>query len=124
MKKLLGIIGIIILCVCVFGAEKTLHFTWEQTITTDFAGWKLYKSETAGGPYDYFTTIDYVEPQTEYTTTQVVTVPDGQTTTLYFVLTAFDDQGNESGYSGEASITLDFEAPPVPITLTITVVTQ
>ena len=114
----------LLMVMCVFAGEKTLNFTWEQTITPDFAGWNLYKSEVADGPYEFFATIDYVSEQSEYTSTQLVTVPDGETTTLYFILSAFDTSGNESDGSNEASITIDYQPPPIPITLTITVVTN
>ena len=126
MKKLLKALVIlsVVTVMCVFAGSKTLQFTWEQTITSDFAGWKIYKATQTGGPYEHLIDVAYVSEQSEYTATHPITALDGETTTFYFVLTAFDTSGNESGYSDEASIPIDFQAPPVPITLTITVISQ
>jgi len=45
-------------------------------------------------------------------------VPDG---VLFFVLTAYDNHGNESGKSNEVSTDLDTEAPTAPSFRVITV---
>jgi hypothetical protein len=62
--------------------------------------------------------------QTEYQADEIITSPDGEEHTYYFVLTAFDEDGNESGYSNEMSAPIDFEAPGVPFSLTVTVQAQ
>lgn len=107
--------------VCLAGT-KTLNFAWNQEMSADFAGWKLYSSETAGGPYTLFTTVNYngtVLP--EYTSSQNLVSPDGEQKTYYFTLTAFDLAANESGRSNEVSTVIDFLAPGVPIQLKVTV---
>ena len=102
--------------------DKDLTFTWEQVISPDFAGWHLHVSETSGGPYAIAAEIIYdgIE-QPEYTSTEPITAPKGQTTLYYFVMSAFDNEGNESGFSNEVSTVIDFESPSAPFSLTITV---
>jgi hypothetical protein len=129
MKTILTFIGtlilLLLLCASVFAGAKTLEFTWRQTLPdpNDLAGWRLYSSQTQGGPYSLVLTIPFVSEQTQYSSTQPFVSPDGQRKTYYFVLTAFDTSGNESGYSNEASASIDFEAPGVPIQLKVTVTT-
>ena len=55
------------------------------------------------------------------TTTVVLAIPDG---TYYFAATAYDTEGNESGYSNEVSATLDTTAPGSPQGLRITIVVK
>ena len=126
-KAFLFLILIVFLCSSVAYAQvtKTLRFAWNQELSADFGGWRIYQADTAGGPYTALSPdILFVSEQTEYTADMPIEVPDDQTITLYFVLTAFDTSGNESGYSNEVSATIDFEAPGMPMTLTVTVVAQ
>ena len=109
-----------------FAGSKTLKFAWQQELPTpinDMAGWKLYKSTTSGGPWTLQETIPYTAPATDYTGQTTITVPDGQVTTIYFTMTAFDLSGNESGRSAEVSARLDFQTPTAPTSLSVTVVT-
>lgn len=103
---------------------ETLTFQWEQDISSDFAGWKLYLSQTSGGPYVYAATIDFVSQQTKYTSEEIIDAPDNQVTVLYFVFTAFDTANNESDYSNEVNHEFDFEAPANPFSVTIIVSPQ
>lgn len=129
MKKLLALI---VLALALFVASpavagtKTITFAWEQPgDISDLQGWKLYVSEAAGGPYTIQTTINYDgNPLQEYQSAQPIISPDGQRKTYYFVVTAFDQSGNESGYSNEVSAIIDFEAPLLPIKLIIKVISQ
>ena len=126
MKRIVLMVSVMVfMASLVFGASKTLNATWQQTLPSpnDLAGWKLSKSATQGGPYVLEKTINYIAPQTTYSDTLPITVPDNAVTTLYFVLTAFDTSGNESGYSNEALVRIDFEKPSVPFTFTIIVAT-
>lgn len=104
--------------------NKTLTLGWGQVLPSpnDLAGWELYIANSVGGSATLFATIPYTTTQTEYTTTQTVTVPDGTTSTRCFKILAFDTSGNKSGFSNEPCISLDFASPNVPITLRITVV--
>jgi hypothetical protein len=127
MKKLICVVSIlamVLLAGTAFAGTKTLTFAWGQTLSTDFAGWKLYRATIAGGPYTLMTTINYTgTPQTEYTSPQSLVSPDGQQVTYYFTLTAFDQAANESARSNEVSAVIDFLAPGVPIQLKVTVTT-
>ena len=60
-------------------------------------------------------------PGSNYTASQIITSPDSQSISYYFVITAFDTSGNESGKSNEVVATVDFESPGSPTSLTVTV---
>ena len=108
-----------------FAGTKTLTFMWEQVISTDFAGWKLYGSTSPNVqaiPGNLKATIPYSgTPSTTYTSAQPITVPDNAETRMYFVLTAFDHSNQESGVSNEVNALLDFLAPAIPQKLNVTV---
>ena len=118
MKKL------VMLLICLFFILGTsilakpvgVQFAWQQDIPSpnDLKGWKLYKSNTIGGPYIFVTEILFTSIQTEYTATLNVDYPDNAKTKYFFVLTAFDTSGNESGYSNEVAKEMDFLAPVAP----------
>jgi hypothetical protein len=127
MKKLLVLCAVLLLSsVIAYAGQKILTAQWEQTLPNpnDLQGWKLYYSTTQGGPYTLLKTIPFVSQQTTYTDEFQFTSPDGQRKQYFFVLTAIDTSGNESGYSNEASIWIDFEAPGVPVNLRITIKVQ
>lgn len=133
MKKLiLALFLSVFLAFPAFAVNKTLTFQWEHdllnsdgTPADDLAGFRLYWS-TSSGAYtvDDSVTVNYVPNGNTFTVDQEIIAPDNAETTFYFVVTAFDDEGNESGYSNEVSETLDFLAPGVPFNLTITVVPE
>jgi len=127
MRKALAIFAMLLLLAApAWSGEKTLTFQWEQAISADFAGWQLYMSETPGVyPSAPVATINYggVE-QTTYTSDEVIPSADGEEHTYYFVLTAFDTEGNESGRSNEVSQVIDFLAPDAPFSFTVTVQAQ
>ena len=103
--------------------SKSLIFTWEQpNLPTDMGGWELYKGLISGGPYTMFADIVYVSPETEYSTTELFTVPDNAETTYYFVILSKDIDGNKSDYSSEVFWKFDYLAPGIPITFTVKVV--
>lgn len=118
MKKLslifMLIMALFVAPIAVMAGTKTVEFTWEQNISDDFGGWTLWKSVETGGPYAKVTDIAYVSTQSTYISDQIISAPDGQTTTFYFVLSAFDISQNQSGYSNEVSEEFDFEAPDDP----------
>ena len=123
MKKFFALVMALMFLTCfAYAGEKTAQFTWGQDITPGFAGWNLYMSTTAG---EYSGTPLAVIPytgQSVYETEQVISAPDGVSTTYYFTLTAFNDSGVESPKSNEAVAVLDFTVPPTaPFSLTITI---
>ena len=119
MKKLLFFL--IFFCAqSVFAADKTLTFTWNQVLSDDLAGFTLYEYDSAGTltgdtfniPYSADMSLEHSE---------VIAVPDNQSTTLCYDLTASDNSGNESEHSNRACVNIDFESPAIPVSLTITI---
>jgi len=106
---------------------KTLDFEWEQVISSDFKEWVLYvKQGTSGGgflanytvlatiPYDGTEVPVYMAPVDQDS-------PDGTEFTYFFVMTAKDTDGNESGASNEVSGRIDFLSPDDPVKVKVTV---
>ncbi len=124
MNKIAVFLAVLVLAVSAFAGQKNLRFAWEKTLSPDLIQWNLYYSETAGGPYTLLTNIVYTgDPGPQFTSDPIIfTSPDGQIVTYYFVLTAEDGGGNESGYSNEVSEIIDFQAPDAPFTFTVIVV--
>lgn len=108
IKKLIFIIILLLPISTAFGADVT--FEWDPNTETDLAGYRLYQSDTSG----VYTYGDGNQVETIPAGTETVTlygVPDG---TWYWVLTAYDTSGNESGPSNEVTDTLDSTAPAPP----------
>lgn len=123
------------------GGQYDVTFEWEQPgDVSDLAGWRLWVSDTAGGPYDdgatYFQDIngnplDFIEipysgtPSTTYTADNVIIiVPDGAETTLCFVVNAWDVDDNFSANSNEHCEPFDFLSPGVPYNFRVRVKTR
>jgi hypothetical protein len=89
-------------------SEKILTFAWQQQLPepNDLAGWRLYQSQSPGGPYTLIGTIPFKGKQTEYRVSRKVVLPEGGGRTLHFALRAFDTSGNESRLSNEVSLNL------------------
>ncbi len=127
MKKpffvFLTIIMLVTLAAPAWAGNKQLNFAWEQVLPNpnDLKEWRLYSASQSGGPYTLMATIPYVSQQTTYTSSQQMTSQDGQRIHYFFVMTAVDTSGNETGYSNEADTWIDFEAPDKPEKLTVTV---
>ena len=79
-------------------AAGELPLAWDPNTESDLAGYKVY-SRTELEAYDFNAPVGTVSSNT---TTYVATgLPGDQTN--FFVVTAFDTSGNESGSSNEAS---------------------
>jgi hypothetical protein len=89
-------------------SERNLTFAWQQQLPepNNLAGWKLYQSQSPGGPYTLLESIPFKEKQTDYQVTRKVILPEGGGRILHFVLRAFDASGNESRPSNEATLEL------------------
>ncbi len=117
MKKLLLILAaLVLLPVLSWAADKDITFAWDANTEPDLAGYRIYQSATKG-QYTY----GDISPQkvadilvTE--TTKMVRVLPGN---WYWVITAFDSGGLESGPSNELTI-----APSAPTTFRITVIVE
>ncbi len=126
MKRLLTIFLVLsFLLVPVFGysGEKQIRFAWEQVLSSDMAGWRLYRSGVSAGPYTEVLDIPYAESDSgTYTSDFEMASPDGKIHTYYFVLRAYDTSGNESADSNEVDLVVDFEAPSSPFNLVVTII--
>jgi len=80
---------------CVVTSVHSVTLNWTASTTPNVAGYNVYRSATAGGPY------------TKLNTTLVVPTNYGDSTvtagqTYYYVATAVDTNGNESANSNQA----------------------
>jgi len=122
MKKLLLVLMAVMLMVpamLVAQSARTANLAWDQPDLTNVAGWKIYVSDTTGGPYTAIIDVPYTG-QTEYTASYEMTVT-GQGS-KYFVCTAYNSEGVESGYSNEAEYQYNTVAPATPINLQFSIV--
>lgn len=118
MKKLFIAIMSIFFLTAFAHAGSDVTFQWSANSEADLAGYKLYRSATQG---DYLTSTPIDIPLSSladinnpaYTEENV---PDG---TWFWIATAYDTSGNESGYSNEVTDTLDATAPASPQELNI-----
>jgi len=112
MKKILfGLVAFFFMCGVAF-AGSNVTFTWDANSESDLAGYRLYQSQTSG---------IYNNPHVAEIPagTEEVTLNDVSDGTYFWVLTAFDDSGNESGFSNEVTASLDSTAPVPPSNLLI-----
>lgn len=97
--------------------ETKITFQWDRNSENDLAGYRLYQSDTSGsytyGPGKEVAEIKVISEDHPDTVT-IINVPDG---TWYWVLTAFDAHGNESGPSNEVTQTFDTTPPERPFFL-------
>lgn len=122
MKKLLFAILIV---VAGYGCSKVdsapgdtlnpMGFAWDAPLTnvdespiTDGAGYRIYLSNTSGGPYILEKDV-FGWAIKEYNLER--RLPDGQYSA---VLTAYDTAGNESAYSAEVTFVIDYTKPSAP----------
>ena len=83
----------------------------------DLAGYRMYLGDNSGGPYAKISDVPVsAEPMYIYPT------PPDSEKTYFFVITAYDTAGNESGYSNEVSVFVDESAPAIPGGLKIFVI--
>jgi hypothetical protein len=78
--------------------DGVVMLDWNDNGEADLAGYTVYRSTTAGGPYTPVTA--WLVVASSYVDS---TVADG--TTYYYVVTASDSDANESGFSNQASAT-------------------
>lgn len=89
-----------------FAADST--FSWLPNTETDLAGYKIHYGAESGV---YTTTVDCGLPETNAEGRVAYTVPDTPTENTFYVATAYDTAGQESGYCAEISD----NAPPDPV---------
>ena len=118
MKKLLlAVVAFFFMCGMACAASN-VTFEWDANSETDLAGYRLYQSQTPG----VYTFGDGNQVASILTGTETVTITGVSDGVYYWVLTAYDTHGNESGPSNEVTANLDTLAPGSPTTVTITII--
>lgn len=118
MKWLVGIVFslffIFQITVCL-GAED-VGLAWDSNTESDILGYRVWQAPESGG---YLTWVKEV-PHVWGTDTQTVMLEDVPSGTWYWVVTAYNTEGNGSHYSNEVSTEVDGEPldtiPPAPPT--------
>lgn len=82
-------------------------FEWEPNGEPDLAGYRLYRSNTSGG-YTYGSGNEYASVGLVTESPRFIEDIEG---TYYFVITAFDEGGHESGPSNEVVLSVE-DLPP------------
>jgi fibronectin type 3 domain-containing protein len=77
-------------------ATSSATLTWNANTESDLAGYKVYRATASGGYGAPIATL-----QGNVTSYAATGLQSG--TTYFFVITAYDDAGNESAYSNEVS---------------------
>lgn len=80
-------------------ATASLTFQWDPVAVSDLAGYKIYRSTTAGS---YGASIAVLPASA--TTYQMTNLTKG--VTYFFAVSAYDTNGNESLFSSEVSRTI------------------
>jgi fibronectin type 3 domain-containing protein len=94
----------------------TITFLWDANTEPDLAGYKLYQG-TKTGDYAAATPVELGN----VTTHKLEDIADGQ---HFFVVTAVDADGNESGFSNEVTVTIDTIGPGAPQNFKITIMSK
>lgn len=120
MLKRMFIMVISFFLFCSLASAVEIGFIWDANTENDLAGYRLYQSRVSGvyvkGADN---AVDFCLAPVK--TLSVLVSREGK---YYWVVTAFDDQGNESGFSNEVSKTLDFTPPSIPKGLTINITVE
>jgi hypothetical protein len=85
---------------CVVYNNHGVTLSWGASTSPSIQGYNVYRSTTSGGPYTKLTTGGPINVLTYFDSA----VQAGQT--YYYVATAVDLSGNESGYSAQAPATI------------------
>ena len=118
MKRLIIILAILLFASTALAATVELNFAWDRNTETDLAGYRLYYSATAGAYVKGTGSTNFLQAVLVSGTThpngtlQQISGSQGQK--IYFVLTAYDTSGNESGFSNEVNYTIPDTTPPAP----------
>lgn len=118
MKRLFLVIGLILmLATSAFGASLNASWDYDAIEAERVSEFRLYFSESAGGPYDLLLTIPKEENKTTYT--QTVPKDTLAKRVLYFVMRAYGPSG-ESDNSNEVMV--DLRQTSAPFNLIINLV--
>lgn len=111
MKKLLfAIIAMLLVSPAIVFAGESVTLSWNPNTETDLAGYRLYQSAVSG-QYTFGADAAVAEIPAGTETVTLENIADG---TYYWVLTAYDTDGNESGPSNEVTLAIDTTPPDPP----------
>ena len=116
LKTTIFICFILLLFAGMARAETQVTFAWDAVKSEDLAGYRLYQSKTSG-KYTYGKDQCAADIPAGTETATLEAVPDGA---WYWVATAYDHEGNETGPSNEVTATFDTTPPGLPPNLKIT----
>lgn len=114
-------IRLLILLICAVLPVSVVHageafLSWQAptknvngTPLTDLAGYRIYRGSSPGS----YSSIPFATVGKGSTSTRLTNLPSG---THYFVVTAFDTSGNESGYSVERRKVIEDNPPKGDLT--------
>lgn len=122
MKKLLRVVFVLLLLAgFAYAEEKTLQFGWEHD-GVDIEVFMLFYGLAAGNYTDSLN-ITYQKNEDGYISgSYKFEAPADAETTYFFAMTAVDSSGNESAYSDEVSIVIDFKGPNKVFNLKVKVI--
>lgn len=89
-----------------------VRVSWDANTESDLAGYKLYMRHESNPSYDWDAPA-WVTDNPLATSYEGLNLPDNGGR-YYFVLTAYDTSGNESGPSNEVSYLTPDTIPPAP----------
>ena len=118
MKWLIGIVLSLFLVfqVAVCSAAEDVTIAWDSNTESNMAGYKVYQSPNSGNYSDWLKEVPHVWG----TDTQTVTLKDVPRGIRHWVVTAYNTEDDESGFSNEVSKEVDGEppdtTPPAPPT--------
>ena len=95
--------------------ENSLIFSWTP-VGTRAISWKIYTSETSGGPY---AELQEVNSSGSVTMPAGSLFPAGENTTRYFTMVAFGEYGVHSPDAAEQSVTVNRRPIQQPMNFTI-----
>ena len=79
-------------------ALNSVGLSWNSSVSPNLADYRIYRGVTSGGPYNFLTSPGLADTYTDYN------VQAGQS--YYYVATAVNTAGVESGYSDETAASL------------------
>ena len=93
---------------CSITEAEEISLVWDANTEPDLAGYRLYESDTPGPPYKR---VEINGQEVSIPAgTEIVTI-ETYGSIKYYVLTAYDTEGLESGYSNE----VEYKAPYVDV---------
>jgi hypothetical protein len=119
IKRGIGAVSIsfcLFLAIVTAASAKDVTLAWDPNSESNLAGYKLYyKTAISGAPYDGVDSLQGASPIDVGNVTTFTVLGLSDSKDYYFVVTAYNTEGLESGYSNEATTkaTATLNQPPV-----------